>query len=380
MNLKRLEEKLVELVPELLLEKKKTKKKKTEVIPKAGNDASGKLHELLTGYHLNGGRHMERFMDKDGESPEEAHDRIKKTLHPKEYARHVERARQAAEDLKSGGHIKGKIIGVRWTSKPGDTERATGIAASQQEDASDIVITTKHKKKVRHHGVSLKASEEKTHHVGTSNFGLEVTYGGRQFYEEHQRAINRAHPVLATLGNKKARKAWMKDPKNAKHAAKIREANLKVLHKIAHHTGEQINKRGTKGIQAHIRDHILKTNMTPMERHGHVHIRHTSYVGKGGARQHHTVVPSSHWEPLLRDHKNLKAEVKGTTIHFSHKGKVFATHRMKFESQNDPLGTIKGFGNSHGDYAPPHHEKRKAMVKRVSRRVTSRRRKKARRK
>jgi hypothetical protein len=49
---------------------------------------------------------------------------------------------------------------------------------------------------------------------------------------------------------------------------------------------------------------------------------------------------------------------------------------MKFESQNDPLGTIKGFGNSHGDYEPPHHEKRKAMIKRVSRRVTSRRRKK----
>jgi len=372
MNLKRLEEK-IEI--ELLLEKKKEEK-----IPKAGNDASGKLHELLVGYQLNHGKHMRKFTDKDGEGPEEAHDRIKKTLHPKEYTRHIERARQAAEDLKTGGHIKGKVIGVRWTSKPGDTERATGIPASQKEDASDIVVTTKHKGKIKHHGVSLKASEEKTRHVGTSNFGLEVTYGGRKHYEAHQRAINKAYPVLAKLGNKKARKAWMKDPKNAKHSAKIREANLKVLHRIAHHTAEQINKKGTKGIQAHIRDHILKTNMTPMERHGHVHIRHTSYVGKGGVRQHHTVVPSSHWEPLSRDHKNLKAEAKGTTIHFSHKGKVFATHRMKFESQNDPLGTIKGFGNSHGDYEPSHHEKRKAMTKRVSRRVTSRRRKKAKKK
>jgi hypothetical protein len=104
------------------------------------------MHELLVGYHLKGGKHMSRHPDKTGDSPKQAHDKLKATVHPNDYKKMNARAKSAAADIRKKVEVNGhKIHDVHWTSKPGDIHRSTGIHASQKEDASDIVITT-HKK------------------------------------------------------------------------------------------------------------------------------------------------------------------------------------------------------------------------------------------
>jgi hypothetical protein len=115
---------------------------------KVSSDTKGKLHELLVGYHLKGGSHMSKHPDKEGDSPKQAHDKLKKTVHPTDYKKINARAKSAAEDIRKqvevGGH---KIHDVHWTSKPGDIQRSTGIKSSQQQDSSDIVVTTRKKGK-----------------------------------------------------------------------------------------------------------------------------------------------------------------------------------------------------------------------------------------
>lgn len=129
-----------EETPQLKEASEKTEKRKVS------SDTKGKLHELLVGYHLKGGTHMSKHPDKEGDSPKQAHDKLKKTIHPDDYKKINTRAKSAAEHIKSqvevGGH---KIHDVHWTSKPGDIHRTTGIHSSQQEDSSDIIVTTRKK-------------------------------------------------------------------------------------------------------------------------------------------------------------------------------------------------------------------------------------------
>lgn len=113
---------------------------------KVSSDTKGKLHELLVGYHLKSGNHMSKHPDKEGDSPKQAHDKLKKTVHPDDYKKINARAKSAAEHIRSQVEVNGhKIHDVHWTSKPGDIHRTTGIHASQQEDSSDIIVTTRKK-------------------------------------------------------------------------------------------------------------------------------------------------------------------------------------------------------------------------------------------
>jgi hypothetical protein len=113
---------------------------------KVSSNAKGKLHELLTGYHLNNKKHMEKHPDKFGDSPQEAHDKLKKTVHRNDYKKIDARAKSAANDIRKKVEVNGhKIHQVHWTSQPNDLLRTTGIKATQKQDSSDIVVTT-HKK------------------------------------------------------------------------------------------------------------------------------------------------------------------------------------------------------------------------------------------
>jgi hypothetical protein len=111
---------------------------------KVDSDTKGKLHELLVGYHLKGGNHMSKHPDKEGDSPKEAHDKLKNKIHPNVYKKINSGAKSAAEDIRKQIEVNGhKIHDVHWTSKPGDIHRTTGIHSSQAEDSSDIVVTTR---------------------------------------------------------------------------------------------------------------------------------------------------------------------------------------------------------------------------------------------
>ena len=113
----------------------------------AKNNRNGVMHEILTGYHLNGKTHMPNHENKNGESAQESHDRMKATMTKEEYDHANNKAEAAANKLKEHfkkKHPNQKIDKVHWTSKAGDLKSSTGIDASQKQDSSDICITTKH--------------------------------------------------------------------------------------------------------------------------------------------------------------------------------------------------------------------------------------------
>jgi len=315
----------------------------------------GVLHELLVGHHLLG-RHMNKHEDKDGDTPKEAHDKIKESLFKKhgshdEYNRLNDKAKSAAEDIRKHAEKNGyKIHDVHWTSKPGDIKRSTGTEASQKEDASDIMIHTHKGDKKKYIGASLKITDGTNKHITASNPGMEATHGAQHIVDKHREDLLKAHPELIGVKNKDKRKAMMNA--NPELKQDIVKRNHETVTKIAKHLHDHLANGSKEDLVHHIKTHVLQSNKTPLQREGHDHIRHTTYMS--GARQgrktlHDTINPSEHWNHILNDHENITVQHSGGNIHFLHNGKKFATHRIRVSSSSDPMTSFKGDGKAHGD-------------------------------
>jgi hypothetical protein len=321
------------------------KKKKPHIMTGVETNTNGVMHELLTGYHLRGGKHMLRHNNDRGESPKQAHDRLKATgriggkpLSPEQYKEMHKRGKAAANDLKK--HFGKKAIKkIHWTSKDGDMKSSTGIDATQTQDASDIVVH--HGKSMT--GVSLKVSHKKAK-VPISNPGLESSYGAGQHLDKHREQIHKHFPHLKNMTVKK-REEWLKDHAKPKEKAKIKEMNNDVLMKMGKHLHNELKKKTHREVINHIRQHVLKAFKTPMEKANKgEHIRHTTMgIGKHTHSNHR---PSEDHEHILSDPKKINFQVdhNGHGVAFTHKGKVFARHRFKFNSQSNPLSGIKATG------------------------------------
>ena len=316
------------------------------------NNTKGVLHEILTGKHLNGGKHMEKHVNEHGETPTQTHDRLKPQIHPKDYERINAKAKSAAEHIRAGleaSHPGHKIQTVTHTSKPGDTEKVTGVKASQKQDSSDIYVSTKHPKtgKMVHHGISLKVSDKANKNVPSSSLGMKS--GGEKapaLYKEHQNNLKKTYPELVGK-NETARKEWAKaNPK--KHDA-IKSENRKLLSTVAHHHAAELQHKldtgNHKEVISHIRE-VLHAHQTPAQESGKATFqKHTTYqTGKGV--QHHSNDPSSEHEHIFKDHKNIKVKASGGSVHFYHKDKKFATQSHKLDSQSDPLSSLKSAGKA----------------------------------
>lgn len=314
---------------------------------KASPDTKGKLHELLVGYHLNGGKHMEKHKDKEGDSPEEAHNKLKHTVDSKEYDTINKRAKSAADDIKKRVEGQGhKVTHVHWTSKPGDIEKSTGIKSSQKDDASDIIVHSKKGNKIKHHGISLKVSDKSTKHVPASNPGIESTHGGEHILNKHRESLHNVYPVLKHLSPAERRNKMKSDHK---FSADVKQRNERVLKDISSNLHDKLNKMKPHELVHHIKTHVLQANPTPMQNSGHEHIRHTTSTKSNGSFEHHAIDPSHHWHHILSEPHHITTQNTGTGVSFLHKGHKFASHRIKFSSQSDPLSSIKGSGQAHGD-------------------------------
>jgi len=332
--------------------------------PKASSDTKGRLHEILTGYHLLNGKHMTKHPDVDGDSPKQANDKLKEQILSKEngkqiYKKIYDRAKATAEDLKKhlsdNGH---EIHDVHWTSKPGDIKRSTGIESSQKQDASDIMIHGKDRsdkigKKITHYGVSLKVSDSSSHNIPVSNPGIESSYGGEKILEKHRNEILAKYPKLKGIGADK-RKELMASNKSMDSF--VRQKNKQTLNAFGSHIHKILTNMHPKDLVNHIKTHVLQTHETPLQKAGHFHIRHTTYE-KGGEFHHHAVIPSHYYHKIFHpnNHQHItveqgstKAGEPGSTLNFKFKGKTFASQRMKFNSQSDPLSSIKGSGTPVG--------------------------------
>jgi len=327
---------------------------------KASNDTMGKIHELLVGYHLQGGHHMEKHPDKEGDSPKEAHDKLKETLTHGEYAKMDKRAKEAAEDIRKQVEVDGhKIHHVHWTSKPGDIHRSTGVHAAQHEDASDIMIST-HKKipkevtketggaltgnQQKFHGISLKVADSKTPPT-ISAPGIESTLGGKDIHDKHKAEIIKKFPSLLSAKNRPARKQMMKD--NPTMDKFVREKNKKTLESMGKNLHKQLTKMDRDKLVKHIKTHVIHGNPTPLEKQGHEHIRHFTQTDDSGKNHFKSLHPAHHWDHIFNDpSQKIDIEHKGSYINFKHNGKTFASHSLKFNTQSDPLSNITGAGKA----------------------------------
>lgn len=318
----------------------------------ASNNTKGVMHELLVGRAMNGGKHMSHHNNEHGETPKQAHDRLKSLIHPADYDKIQANAKSAASHIKahiSITHPGHAVHSVAWTSKPGDTEKVTKVKAKQTEDSSDIYVTTKHPKtgKETHHGVSLKVSDNASKNVPSSSLGMES--GGsraKTLYNKHQDIIKKKHPTLVGK-NADDRKAWA-EANPAKHN-QIKKANLALLHQTAHAHAEELTKKIKTGDSEHVSNHVrrvLAARSTPAAEAGNAtFIKHTTYKTAKGV-QHHVGRPGDDYEHILKDHKNITVKSSGGSVHFYHKGKKFATQSHKLNSQSDPLSALKSAGKA----------------------------------
>jgi hypothetical protein len=316
------------------------------------NNTNGTLHEILTGYHLNGGQHMKSYRNEKGETPEQAHDRLKSQIHPKDYERINQRAKSTAEHIRQQlkkTHPDHEIIGVHHTSKPGDTEAVTGVKASQKEDPSDIYITTankNNKKDVVHHGKSLKVTEGSNKKVPASSLGAEFSGSqAKAIHAKHREDLYAAHPELKGIKNKQKRKDWMKS--NPQAASDIRGRNRRLLNDVATAHAKELNDRLAKGdhegVVSHIRQ-VLHAHPTPAQSAGRATFEKVTTTRTAKGPQHHSEDSSSKYESILSDPKNITVQSKGSSVHFFYKGKKFATQAHKLDSQSDPLSSLKSAG------------------------------------
>ncbi len=283
---------------------------------------------------------MSKHPDVEGLSPEQAHDKLKASITPAQYEELNNKAKATAEDIRSRLNHHGDLHDVAWTSKAGDIKRTTGIDSSQEEDPSDILATTINNGKVKHHGISLKTTEKKSGNVPVSNLGMEKTHGAREILNQHREGMRDTFPILKTLQNKELRKQWMKQ--NPEIETEIKKRNSHVLNNVAQNMSDRLSQLPKEEYVNHIRS-VIAAKPTPMQNLGHVHMRHTAY-GTGGNYSFHNMDPANEHEHILNDPENISHERKGTSVVFSYKGKPFARHRIKFESQSDPLASVKGSG------------------------------------
>lgn len=337
------------------MEKKAKKDMKEEFIKEdkgEGNvsNTRGVLHELLTGYHLRGGSHMEKHPDVNGDSPKQAHDKLKAKVSPDEYKAINHRAKAAASDIAARVGKHGNIHDVHWTSKHGDIHRSTGIHATQDEDQSDIVVHTKHPKtgKTTHHGVSLKVTDSKAH-VPVSNLGLSHTPGAAAHLDKHRKEVFSKFPALGKMTSSDERKKYVREHPKVRDT--IRKMNTETMSKVVKTAAKHLSSMKTEDIANHVRHHILRANPTPMQKQGHTHMRHTTHGAAGGNYSFSAIDPSKDHEHILKNHKHLTVHASGTSVIFSHKGTPFARHRIKFTSQSDPKSTLKGSGEMIGKSA-----------------------------
>ena len=316
---------------------------------KYGNDEKGKLHEILVGKHLNNGAHMPKHAGKNGEGADETHDRLKAIADkhgPDTYNKANEKAKHAANEIRKHVSQGGRQIKhVHWTSKAGDLHASTGIHASQKEDPSDIVVTTHHAEHgVKHHGVSLKVSD-KSSKVPKSSLGQ--AHSGRKTRmhgQEHKDSITKKHPELKGM-NKNQRKDWAKA--NPHHHEAIKNANRTLLTKVAKHHARELNAHLRVGNHQKVADHlrqVMHAHKTPMEHQGHEHIKSTAWSSSKG-HEHRIDKPGHDHDHIFRTPHKITVKHSGGSVNFYHDGKKVATQSHKFDSQSDPLSTLKSAGH-----------------------------------
>ena len=290
---------------------------KTFLTEAVSSNDKGVLHELLTGYHLQHGKHM---------SPEaqKAHDDIKKRMTPEEYNNAYHMAAGTAKEVRK--KFGDGIESVHWSSKPGDIKKITGTDESQQENSADIIL--RHKNGA-HAGISLKVTQKKNGHVPVGNPGARQTENqlgtnSLHHYDAARAELEKKHPELQ--GKSKAeQKTIVKE--NPKIRATAEELSRKAIGHIRDSWYDKLHKMDSQKLSDHLRNNLLHANQTK------VPMWKVTTGGHGGDHSVEIEHPATSHDHILMDHKNITVHKAGNnSIEFKHNGKTFLRHRIKPES------------------------------------------------
>lgn len=288
----------------------------------AASDAEGKLHEILTGYHFNKGKHVESYRE-EGKTPQEVHDQLKASVSPETYDRINKHAEEMAYNLHH--HLRqegfrGKIGKVVWTSQTKDVEHFTGKPDPNNE--SDIMVELKHgagsnkpSGSIEHVGFSMKYANNAPTLKNKTAKTLGETYGfdHKKLMQHHE----------AHMGNVQKELKLGSDATGAEMHAKYKELRGTPR-------GDSIERSSHASRVAMIGDlHTHLSSLSPEELHQAVmnHIAGPTntrvlMASTTSTGQHHIIDTREHYASILREHAKHLAVKKGegTTLSITGKG------------------------------------------------------------
>lgn len=290
------------------------------------SDTNGKIHELTTAYHLNGGKHV---------SPEhEQHfNKLTHGMSHEDIAQHMHRGKITADAIRHRVESTGdKIHSVHVTSKAGDIGRLTGNEESQHDNPSDVMVKTHSGK---YHGYSLKTTNVKNGHVGIANPGhgrLDTDLGIHT-----QKHLQDAHKHLETqfpeLQGKSA-KAKKEIGKANKHIDATARPVVKAAHKqIVGDMVHAINQKSHEDRLHFFRKHFhLEHSATPHEK--------VTVHGKGGAAAVRIEHPGQEGDSI---HHVTAHHYGNNTIEFHahHHDGTISKYHLRAKPESGPFSNLK---------------------------------------
>ena len=336
-------------------------------------DSRGKIHELLTAYHLNNKNHAEDYRV-EGKKPEHILHQHASALFGKNYHKHPEflkmheAAKQAAQHIRE--HLKkhhgiSEIGRVAWTSQKSDHKKETGV--DDPLNKADLIVTGKHKgdhRKGKKVAVSLKFGKlKKTNYSNPGVKTLENLSSTKLTHhtEEHKKLLNKlgnpSHEEYKTHPKRKEIEASSK--KMAQNMAYSYADGLseKLHHKTQNKQDENLKEYIRRSVGGH--GHTPGGNVEQGKTHlPHVFAKTSTGSGEGHSTQtgdieHHVNNYLSHFHNLNVQHTPGQSSVAVIGNHRK-TGKRMEVHRVSIymggahETAN-PRGAVTLSSENHKD-------------------------------
>jgi hypothetical protein len=294
----------------------------TEAAEKRGSgqesDTEGKLFEILSGYHLNGKKHMNSYRE-EGKLPEDIHNEIKSKISPQAYQRvnqhAMENAANIRQHLKDSGY-EGRINHVVWTSQGGDIKHFTGQDDPNNE--SDVMINFKHglgsnnqgeeklgySMKYANNAVTLKNKTPKT-------FGQTYGIDEKPLMNLHKAHMTNVRSVLNDdESSASALHQQYKEARGTDVGNEIERSSNDSRKQMVKHLARKMGQLKPQELHDRILDHIAgPTNST-------VFMAHTNTEGKN-----HILSTREHYQKILKEHKPYLKVKPGAGTSFTVTGK-----------------------------------------------------------
>lgn len=350
---------------EYLEEAKKSKAASSEV----SSDDKGKLHELLLGSHLNGGKLPEHFRaesddpEKSG-TPQQVHDKLRDKVGPEAYNEINRHAKQTADalvsHLKEHGHIgeDEDIHSIHWTSnrdrpnKAGDHETLTGV--KDVNSNADLIITKKNKKTNKPSGfIGVSAKYGETKEPNYANPGLETLEkqaGAKKGeYENIKKAHNKRMEAIGYTGTQAQRHKLHKDDiidaedgwEDSTHRlTTAMNSSLEARKDIIGRYAKGIDKKGDSGLREIVRNFVSPSTHIP-------HVVAHSHVQLDGSAKPVIKDAKNIADDRLNNYSNLSAEQQGMSAVISGTNKATNKKgRVATISVKNTSGPHKGFAGT----------------------------------